>query len=58
MAALGTLASAIQSKDEMFEGIRCNPMLDHFLALDRRASETPDAPAILAQTGILLLIET
>ena len=32
----------------MFEGIRCNPELDEFLALDRRACETPDALAILA----------
>ncbi len=32
----------------MFEGIRCNPVLDEFLPLDRRASEIPDACAILA----------
>jgi acyl-CoA synthetase (AMP-forming)/AMP-acid ligase II/thioesterase domain-containing protein len=48
MAALEVWPYAIQSNDEMFEGIRCNPMLDDFLALARRASETPDAIAILA----------
>src|ERR1700693_4561019 len=40
--------SAIQSNDKMLQGPSCKPRPDDVLALRQRASETPDALALLA----------